>query len=223
MAELTFQRDGAQRYRCALSLVEVETVMTALADIPTDVAGVRLAGIPALRPLLAASGPMGRIAAGLIGDPARPVRAVLFDKTEAANWSLSWHQDRTIVVRERRETPGYGPWSVKAGLLHVAPPFDLLQGMATLRLHLDEVDEDNAPLLIAPGSHTAGRVSEQDIPAVVRTSGMATCLANVGDIWAYATPILHGSRAAARPRRRRVLQVDYSARTLDGGLQWLGV
>lgn len=197
-------------------------MLAALAALPTDVAGLRLTGITALDPVLTASGPMGRIAAGLIGEDARPVRAVLFDKTEIANWSLAWHQDRTIVVRERLETPGYGPWSVKAGLIHVAPPFDLLQGMTTLRLHLDDVDEDNAPLLVAPGSHR-GLIPEREAHGVVRTFGVAICLADLGDVWAYATPILHGSKAAARPRRRRVLQVDYAARALDGGLQWFGV
>jgi hypothetical protein len=76
---------------------------------------------------------MGRIADGLIGPDAYPVRALLFDKTAANNWSLGWHQDRTIIVRERIETPGYGPWSIKSGLQHVAPPFHVLAGMTTLR------------------------------------------------------------------------------------------
>ena len=35
--------------------------------------------------------------------------------------------------------------------------------------------------------------------------------------------ILHASNAAETPRRRRVLQIDYSADDLPGGLQWLGV
>jgi hypothetical protein len=34
----------------------------------------------------------------------------------------------------------------------LAPPFDLLAGMVTLRLHLDPVPATNARLLIAPGS-----------------------------------------------------------------------
>jgi len=47
--------------------------------------------------------------------------------------------------------------------------------------------------------------------------------AEAGDIWLYATPILHASEAAAEPDRRRVLQVDFSAEELPGGLHWLGV
>ena len=69
-------------------------------------------------------------------------------------------QDRTIVVTRRVEVEGFGPWTVKSGLLHVAPPFDQLAGMVTLRVHLDPVPETNAPLLIAPGSHRLGQIPE---------------------------------------------------------------
>ena len=177
----------------------------------------------ALRPLLAAESQIGAIAAGAIGANARPVRAILFDKTETANWSLGWHQDRTVVVAERREVPGFGPWTVKAGLPHVAPPFELLARMVTVRIHLDPFGPGNAPLLVAPGSHRFGRVAETDIDSVVARCGIATCLAEAGDVWLYATPILHASNAASVPKRRRVLQVDYAAETLPGGLEWLGI
>ena len=112
---------------------------------------------------------------------------------------------------------------MKAGLLHVAPPLELLARMVTLRVHLDPVAIDNAPLLIAPGSHHAGRVAEEDIDTLVAACGIATCLANRGDIWLYATPILHASNAAVLPKRRRVLQIDYAAEDLPAGLTWLGI
>ncbi|MEP7007580.1 MAG: phytanoyl-CoA dioxygenase family protein [Sphingomonas bacterium] len=219
---LTFERDGAERFPLAAPRVlpEIETIASGLEP---DRAGIRLHGIDGLSALLAPGTAVGSVAAGAIGAAARPVRAILFDKTATANWSLGWHQDRTIVVTERREMEGYGPWTVKAGLQHVVPPFELLARMVTLRIHLDPVSADNAPLLIAPGSHRAGRVEEQDIDAVVAVCGIATCLAERGDIWLYATPILHASEAAARPQRRRVLQVDYAAEDLPHGLEWLGV
>ena len=134
-----------------------------------------------------------------------------------------WHQDRTIVVTRRIEVEGFGPWTVKSGLLHVAPPFDLLAGMVTLRVHLDPVPETNAPLLIAPGSHRLGQIPEGEVKAVVQRCGTATCLADAGDVWLYATPILHCSEAARDPAHRRVLQVDFATGDLPGGLTWLGV
>jgi ectoine hydroxylase-related dioxygenase (phytanoyl-CoA dioxygenase family) len=166
---------------------------------------------------------MGAIAASMIGDECRPVRAILFNKSVETNWGLTWHQDRTISVRERREVDGFGAWSVKSGMQHVEPPFSLLAGMVTLRLHLDDVPETNAPLLIAPGSHLFGRIPEPEVAAVVRRCGVLACTASKGDLWLYSTPILHASRAATVPRQRRVLQVDYAGQELPGGLQWLGV
>jgi ectoine hydroxylase-related dioxygenase (phytanoyl-CoA dioxygenase family) len=121
------------------------------------------------------------------------------------------------------EVEGFGPWSIKAGLHHVAPPFDLLARMITLRVHLDDVPATNAPLLIAPGSHKHGRVSVDRIDSVVARCGTVACLASAGDTWVYSTPILHASASASTPARRRVLQIDFSAEALPGGLQWLGV
>ena len=175
-----------------------------------------------LAPLLGVEA-IGAAAKEALGPAAQPVRAILFDKSDATNWALGWHQDRTIVVRARAEAPGFGPWTVKQGMQHVAPPFDLLSRMVTLRVHLDPVPADNAPLLIAPGSHRLGRVAEADIEAAVAHCGVAACLAAPGDIWIYATPILHASDRARVPARRRVLQIDYSADTLPDGLEWLGV
>jgi hypothetical protein len=85
------------------------------------------------------------------------------------------------------------------------------------------VPETNAPLLVARGSHRLGMAAECEIAAVVDRSDVHVCLARRGDIWAYSTLILHASLAAAEPAHRRVLQVDYAARSLPGGLEWLGV
>ena len=216
------QRDGAARHEGAAAGM-LAFLRSALAHLPPDRAGVRIAGLEALRPSLMPDGAIGAVAAAALGPGCRAVRAILFDKTAALNWSLPWHQDRTISVAERLEVDGFGPWTVKRGLHHVAPPFDLLARMVTLRVHLDDVPATNAPLLVAPGSHRRGRVPVDGIETVVRDHGVRACLATAGDVWMYATPILHASGSAARPARRRVLQVDYAAEVLPGGLRWSGV
>lgn len=180
-------------------------------------------GIDGLAPFLAASGDVGSCAASVLGEACRPVRAILFDKTAATNWALGWHQDRTIAVKERILVDGFDMWSIKSGMQHVEPPFALLSGMVTLRVHIDPVPASNAPLLIAPGSHKLGRIPEDEMRDVVRRCGTVACLADAGDIWLYATPILHASDAATAPMHRRVLQVDFAVSELPGGLEWLGV
>ncbi|MDB5707965.1 MAG: phytanoyl-CoA dioxygenase [Sphingomonas bacterium] len=220
--QLTIEHHGAALYPgAALSILD--DLEAALAGLPADQAGVRLHGIPGLAALLDGTGVIGRLVADRQGENSRAVRAILFDKSATANWALGWHQDRTIAVRERVDTKGFGPWSVKVGITHVEPPFALLETMLTMRIHLDPVPDSNAPLLIAPGSHRLGRIAERDIDASVARCGTFACTADRGDTWIYATPILHASARAVRPQHRRVLQVDFCAQALPPGLDWLGI
>lgn len=122
---LDFELDGARLYPGVMADI-IGELRALFDDQPQHIAGIRLHGIEALRPLLGIEGQMGTIAASIIGPNSRAVRAILFDKTAETNWSLGWHQDRTICVRKRVDMAGYGPWTVKSGMQHVAPPFDLL-------------------------------------------------------------------------------------------------
>lgn len=160
------------------------------------------------------------LAAATLGPAAMPVRAILFNKTAEANWALGWHQDRVIAVERRIEVDGFGPWTRKDGQLHVAPPMSLLAGMITLRAHLDPCGPDNAPLKIALGSHRLGRVAADAAAGTAASLPILDCLAERGDVWVYSTPILHASDRARVPASRRVLQIDYAAAPLPGGLTW---
>jgi hypothetical protein len=218
-----FGRVGAVRIRGVLSALEVGSLVGRLEPQISRRAGVRLKVEPEVAALLAADGAVGRVAAGLIGTEARPVRAVLFDKSPQANWVVAWHQDRTIPIRERHEVQGFGPWSTKDGILHVAPPLSVLDGMVTLRLHLDPVDTGNAPLIVALGSHQFGYVPADLAAERAAACDFLTCEAEPGDVWAYSTPILHMSARSTGDRRRRVLQIDYAATTLPAPLEWRGI
>ncbi len=220
---LVFAKDGAQLFRSALNKNDLESLETSISMLSADHAGIRLRGIPGLDQFLASSGAVGVVAAAVLGAWCQPVRAILFDKTASTNWALGWHQDRTIAVVKQVEVEGFGPWTVKEGITHVEPPFELLSGMVTLRVHIDAVSKANAPLLIARGSHKLGRIPVGDISQVVQRCDSYICTAGAGDIWLYATPILHASEVSAEPARRRVLHVDYAVGNLPGGLQWAGV
>ncbi|WP_426013460.1 phytanoyl-CoA dioxygenase family protein [Caulobacter sp. DWR2-3-1b2] len=217
------QRDGAVLAPAILDSIHIAALRDLAVAQVGKRPGARLHGAEILETVLSPTGPVGALAAELTTATARPVRAVMFDKTPEANWSVGWHQDRTIPVRRRVEIEGFGPWSTKDGLLHVAPPFEILQRMVTLRIHLDPVTPDNAPLRAALGSHRLGRVSADQAAIRAIEHVVVACLAEVGDIWAYATPILHASDRSKAPRRRRVLQVDYADFSLPGGLEWLGL
>jgi Phytanoyl-CoA dioxygenase (PhyH) len=211
---------GAQLFRSVLSSAELERIALLFGDAGT--AGRRLAA-PHLVPygdLVGPAGPIGRTATVLIGRPARLVRAIAFDKSPQTNWRLGWHQDRVIAVRERLETEGFTSWSCKSGQLHVQPPIEIIDRMVTLRVHVDAVDRTNAPLRIVAGSHKLGRLSDAEIADVTNTGDVITCVAQAGDIWAYSTGIVHASAEQKGRGRRRVVQLDYSADALPGGLKW---
>lgn len=213
---------GAVKFSGVLvdALARLENIITGL---PSESAGIRLQAIEPLRKMLVADGRIGSIPAQFLGAGAKPVRVVLFNKTAETNWSLAWHQDRTICVKAKREVEGFGPWTVKQGFVHVAPPADLLAKMITIRVHLDAVPATNAPLLIAPGSHREGMVPVGKIERTVARLGTSICLADAGDVWVYSTLILHASAASQQAKARRVLQVDYAAFDLPGGLEWQGI
>ncbi len=163
------------------------------------------------------------IAAELIGEGAFAVRAVAFDKTPETNWAIAWHQDRTVAVRERVAADGFGPWSTKDGVPHVAPPVDVLRGMVTLRLHIDACGEANAPLKVALGTHRLDVVAADKAAEVASAHPLLACLADTGDVWACSTLILHASERSRIAGRRRVLQTDFAAGPLSGGLEWRGL
>jgi ectoine hydroxylase-related dioxygenase (phytanoyl-CoA dioxygenase family) len=206
----------------------VETVREACAacegleaQAPGRRAGIRdlLHAAPALRRLAGSSEVRGAVEP-VLGAVEFVTRAILFDKSPGANWSLSWHQDTTIAVRQRLEVPGFGPWSIKGDVDQVQPPADVLAGMVTLRLHLDDCAEDNAPLLLLPGSHREGLLAEERIANWKERVLPIACMTAAGGAVLMRPLILHSSLKAERPGRRRVVHLEFAAQPLPSGLHW---
>ena len=168
---------------------------------------------------LANSQPIRSIVDAFLRPGARVVRGLLFDKTPEANWKVAWHQDLSIAVRERRESSGYGPWSIKAGVHHVQPPAKILENMLTIRLHLDDCGIDNGPLRVIPGSHAHGVLDAQQVERL-REQPAHICVVGAGGALVMRPLILHASSSASAPRHRRVIHLEYAAIELSGGLEW---
>jgi len=178
-----------------------------------------LLDIPAIAELAAGSA-LRAIIERALGSKAFPTRAILFDKTPVANWKVSWHQDLTIAVKERVEVAGYGPWSEKAGVVHVQPPVELLERMLALRLHIDECTAANGPLRVLAGSHRGGKIRDAEIPVWREKIAETVCLVPRGGALLMRPLVLHASSPAREPGHRRVVHIEYANCALATGLEW---
>jgi ectoine hydroxylase-related dioxygenase (phytanoyl-CoA dioxygenase family) len=155
----------------------------------------------------------------ILGDAARVVRGIFFDKQPTANWKVPWHQDLTIAVKNRLEVPDYHPWSIKAGIHHVQPPTTILEQMLTVRIHLDRTDESNGALKVIPGSHLQGKLNNSQIDDWKQYS-VISCNCEVGGILLMRPLLLHASSIAILPTHRRVIHLEYASQPLADGLEW---
>jgi ectoine hydroxylase-related dioxygenase (phytanoyl-CoA dioxygenase family) len=149
-----------------------------------------------------------------------PVRALFFDKNTDANWGVTWHQDLAIAVARKIAAPGFAAWSVKEGVVHVQPPVEILEDMATLRLHLDKCDADDGALKVIPRSHLQGRLDSREIAARVEKNAGLICAVPKGGALLMRPLLLHSSSRAKRPAHRRVLHLEYASVDLPAGLKW---
>lgn len=155
----------------------------------------------------------------VLGPDTRVVRGLLFDKTPNTNWKVAWHQDLSIAVRRRVNLAGYGPWSVKADVVHVQPPLTVLQRMLTVRVHLDDCGPENGPLKVVPGSHAHGLLEPDEIKHWSARLPVA-CHVPTGGALIMRPLILHASSSAQQPSHRRVIHLEFAAAPLPRGLEW---
>lgn len=223
-----FDRDGFAVFERVIPIQQCAALaaeLTSRLQSQQDSARSRIGGVRnllqscALVAEVAVSDPIQNILRQVLDTDAFPVRSIFFDKTPDSNWSVAWHQDLHIAVAEKIETPGFGQWTVKAGVPHVQPPLEVLKDLATLRLHLDDCDESNGALKIIPGSHALGVLADaaflqwkQNAPVV--------CEVPKGGAMLMRPLLLHSSSSAVKPAHRRVLHIEYATKNLPNGLQW---
>lgn len=167
---------------------------------------------------IAHDSPAANLAKAILGPDAMLVRAIFFDKIPGSNWSVPWHQDLTIAVKEKADLPGFGPWSQKDGVWHVQPPAEILESMATIRLHLDDCGPENGPVRVKPGSHLHGRIAESRIESW--DAQEVACTGPAGSALVMRPLILHASSPAKNPGHRRVLHLEYANANLPDPLEW---
>jgi len=117
------------------------------------------------------------------------------------------------------EAPGFGPWSIKEGVVHVRPPAEVLDAMLTVRINLDPNDESNGPLLVAPGTHQSG-IRSGPLDTSEFESSKIACITHAGGVVLMRPLLFHASRKSLRPHHRRVLHIEFAAQDLPHPLRW---
>lgn len=211
--------EGFRLHRAVLSIEETEALRVEADQVAREAGGACVRRLRYRSTTFAALA-MDQRLLRLLPERVMPVRSILFDKTPGENWPVAWHQDVTLALATRIDVPGYGPWSIKDGVVHVQPPVEVLQRMVTLRLHLDPTPAENGALRVLPGSHRHGRLSASEIEAW-KTKPAAICAADPGDVLAMRPLLLHASSRSERPGHRRIVHLEYAPRdVLDPRLHW---
>ncbi len=216
---MSLAQDGFEIHRCVFSADEIQSLRKEAARISREAGSACVRNPRSRSTMFAALSESPKLMALLPSD-LTAVRSILFDKTEAANWPVAWHQDLTISVAEEAPCESYGPWSVKDGIPHVQPPVSLLNSMVTARIHLDPTGADNGALVVAPRSHLNGKLDSNSI-ASLTDEGVVICECQPGDVLIMSPLILHSSKRSTRPDHRRILHFEYAPPdALDSRLAW---
>ena len=162
--------------------------------------------------------PLSDVLAEVLGPAFGLVRVLYFDKPPDRSWSLPWHKDLTVAVRDN-ELPSaeFTHPTRKAGVPHVEAPTRLLESMLTARIHLDDVTDENGPLKVVPGSHATGK------KMTLGETTPCTIFANAGDVLLMRPLLAHcsGNSLPETQRHRRILHLEFAAEErLPDGFAW---
>ena len=212
--------EGFGMYHSVLEPRECSSLLAALADAPRSRAGSRhLLWHPTVS-ALAHDIRLTDLAKGFLGRTPFPYRATLFEKTQRSNWLVVWHQDTALPFKSRFEAKGWGPWSVKEGVLYAHAPASALSRVVALRIHLDTSEHSNGPLRIVPGSHRLGVLTDEAIAATVQASQILECTVEAGGVLAMRPLLLHSSGKVTTSAPRRVIHIEYAdSPNLGAGLE----
>jgi ectoine hydroxylase-related dioxygenase (phytanoyl-CoA dioxygenase family) len=161
---------------------------------------------------------LSTILRGLLGNKYFVVKSIYFDKPSSSNWFVSYHQDLTISVDKKGNQPGFNNWTVKQNQFSVQPPVDILENIVTVRIHLDDTDENNGALKVIAKSHLKGVSRPETIDRQSETE--SSCCVLKGGIMLMKPLLLHSSGRTTNDRQRRVIHIELSNRELPDGLNW---
>lgn len=209
-----FQEPGFEIVPEAFDRAAMSSIVEALerADIHRSRAGIRnILRIDAIRSF-ASDDRLMNFAQAALGENAFPFRATLFDKSPRSNWLVVWHQDTALPLRDRRDVSGWGPWSVKEGVICAHAPASALEQVLAIRVHLDNSNAENGSLRVLPGTHTSGVLTDDVIHDLASRISAVNVYVAAGGVLLMSPLLVHASsKINPNAEPRRVLHIEYSS------------
>ena len=146
------------------------------------------------------------------------IKSIYFDKPETSNWYVSYHQDLTISVDKKIELDNFKFWTTKQNQFAVQPPIEILENIYTIRIHLDDTDENNGALKVIEKSHLKKIYRPENIDW--QTENETICNVKKGGLMIMKPLILHSSSRTTNNKKRRVIHIEFSDANLPNGLNW---
>lgn len=145
------------------------------------------------------------------------VKSIYFDKPEESNWFVGYHQDLTISVDKKVELEDFSNWTVKQNQYSVQPSDEVLKNICTVRIHLDDTNEENGALKVIPNSHLEViRLDTFDF----KNKKDTFCNVPKGGIMIMKPLLFHASNKTTNKERRRVIHLEFSNKKLPNELSW---
>ena len=162
--------------------------------------------------------PLPLVLTAVLGKGYGLVRTLFFDKPPERTWARPWHKDMTIAVcNNRLPSQAFARPTLKAGVPHVEALTEVLEQMTTMRIHLDDVTEENGPLKVIPGSHRSGKELH------LGDTAPQSILCRRGDVLIMRPLLAHssGHSDAETVRHRRIVHLEFAGSTaLPDGYSW---
>ena len=119
-------------------------------------------------------------------------------------------------MRAQADAAGWGPWSIKAGIVYAHAPASVLARVVALRVSLDPSTDTNGPLRVLPGTHVHGLLDDDAVERFGREVSAVSCTVGAGGVVAMRPLLLHASSKSTSDARRRVLHIEYASATHFG-------
>ena len=210
------------------SVAEIEQILTTIENVnstnstfrkSTDLFAIRqfLKEIPATQQMIFID-KLKHLITQLFGINFFVTKSIYFDKTEKSNWFVAYHQDLTISVDKKLALENFGSWTVKQNQFAVQPPLEFLENNFTIRIHLDDTDENNGALKVIPKSHLQGVYRADIINWATETETICNTLKR--GIMIMKPLLLHSSSRTTNNSKGRVIHIEFSNKELNNGLNW---